>query len=310
LPRTPTITRTLGTHPSSSSPKFRFPETRPTNSPTQSDPKPLEGYQLQTISGHQGQTNASTNQGYAEINKASLYIIPSHREGNNDLLRNNCQRTFPRISNNSMETCQPSLSRHERYQGPALLCCPLLQKQQSCPHNRSQPQKHELQSLPPNNSPYLDTNWPMFSVHQRWTKFIAHGVPTNANMEGIRQDIESQYSNLKLAQTPRWLAPPEKRYNKETAVVVLAFVGSLNTKIMGTSKLRIVNTDCKISPYYPYNEATQCIDCQLYGHPTALCQTQHVQSVQSNILKNERDVEACIIIPIMFIHKRKRRLYT
>jgi hypothetical protein len=125
----PTITRILGVHPSSSSPKFRFPgtpETCSTNSPTQSDSKPLEGYQLQTISGHQGQTNVSTNQGYAETNKAGLCIIPSHREGNNNLLRNNGQRTFPRISNDSMETCQPSPSRHERYQGPALLCCPLL----------------------------------------------------------------------------------------------------------------------------------------------------------------------------------------
>jgi hypothetical protein len=111
-------------------------------------------------------------------------------------------------------------------------------------------------------------------INERWTKFIAHGVPTNANMEGIRQDIESQYSTLKLAQTPRWLTPPEKHYNKETAVVVLAFVGSLNTKIIGTSKLRIVNTDSKISPYYSYNEATQRTNCQLYGHPTALCPTQ------------------------------------
>jgi hypothetical protein len=78
----PTITRTLGTYLSSSSPKFRFPgtpETRPTNSSTQSDPKPLEGYQLQTTSFHQGQTNTSTNQGYAEINKAGLCILPSQR---------------------------------------------------------------------------------------------------------------------------------------------------------------------------------------------------------------------------------------
>jgi hypothetical protein len=79
-------------------------------------------------------------------------------------------------------------------------------------------------------------------INECWTKFIAHGVPTNAKIEGIRQDIKSQYSNLKLAQTPRWLTPSEKRHNKEAAVVVLAFIGSLNTKIIGTSKLRIARS--------------------------------------------------------------------
>jgi hypothetical protein len=33
-------------------------------------------------------------------------------------------------------------------------------------------------------------------INERWTKFISHRVLTNANMEGICQDIESQYSNL------------------------------------------------------------------------------------------------------------------
>jgi hypothetical protein len=110
-------------------------------------------------------------------------------------------------------------------------------------------------------------------INERWTKFIAYKVPTNANMEGIRQASNPSFKPEISTDSPL-VNTPEKRYNKEIAVVVLAFVGSLNTKIIGTSKLRIVNTNCKIFSYYPYNEATQCTNCRLCGHPTALCSTQ------------------------------------
>jgi hypothetical protein len=85
-------------------------------------------------------------------------------------------------------------------------------------------------------------------------------------MDEIRWDIETQYPNLKLAQVPRWLAPEEKRYNKETAIIVLAFVGTI-----GTSRLWIRSSQCRITEYHPHNEASQCTNCQLYGNPTPLC---------------------------------------
>jgi hypothetical protein len=64
-------------------------------------------------------------------------------------------------------------------------------------------------------------------------------------MDEIRWDIETQYPNLKLAQVPRCLTPEEKRYNKETAIIVLAFVGTIDTKKIGTSRLWIRSSQCR-----------------------------------------------------------------
>jgi hypothetical protein len=48
-------------------------------------------------------------------------------------------------------------------------------------------------------------------LSEPWTKFLLHGVPTDANLEDIREDVERYCSNIQLGQTPRWLANAENR---------------------------------------------------------------------------------------------------
>jgi hypothetical protein len=43
-------------------------------------------------------------------------------------------------------------------------------------------------------------------LSEPWTKFLLHGVPTDASLEDIREDVEQYCPNIQLGQTPRWLA--------------------------------------------------------------------------------------------------------
>jgi hypothetical protein len=107
-------------------------------------------------------------------------------------------------------------------------------------------------------------------VNEKWSKFLLHGVPTFGTLEEIRNDVEIYYLKFKLGQTPRWLAPADKRTGKPASTIVLAFIGTVASKDIDRS-LTVLNKVCHISPYYPYSPQTQCHRCQRYGNATELC---------------------------------------
>ena len=111
-------------------------------------------------------------------------------------------------------------------------------------------------------------------INERWSKFLVHGVPVDSSLESIRHDIESNYPNLKLAQTPRWLAPAIKRVEKIHSTIVIALLGSITLKQIGVSRLTVRNRPCKISEYVQFGPSTQCSKCQLYGHHALYCQSK------------------------------------
>lgn len=111
-------------------------------------------------------------------------------------------------------------------------------------------------------------------VNERWSKFLVHGVPVDTSLETIRHDIESNYPSLKLAQTPRWLAPAAKRVDKTHSTIVIALLGSITLQRIGVSRLTIRNRPCRISEYVQFGASTQCTKCQLYGHHTLYCQSK------------------------------------
>lgn len=111
-------------------------------------------------------------------------------------------------------------------------------------------------------------------INEPWSKFLVHGVPTDSTLESIRYDIESNYPKLKLAQTPRWLAPAEKREGKIHSTIVVALLGSITVAQIGVSRLTVRNRPCKISEYVQFGPSTQCTKCQQYGHHTVYCQSK------------------------------------
>jgi hypothetical protein len=72
-------------------------------------------------------------------------------------------------------------------------------------------------------------------LSEPWTKFPLHGVPTDANLEDIREDVERYCQNVQLGQAPRWLANAENRKNKSYSTI--------------------------------YGPQTQCFRCQQFRHP-------------------------------------------
>jgi hypothetical protein len=48
------------------------------------------------------------------------------------------------------------------------------------------------------------------TLHEKWSKFLVRDVPTWLTQEEIREEIETKYPSLKLAQTPGWLLPQER----------------------------------------------------------------------------------------------------
>jgi hypothetical protein len=108
-------------------------------------------------------------------------------------------------------------------------------------------------------------------INEQWSKFLVHGVPTYTTMTEIREIVEMQYKNLTLGQTPQWLLPKDKVEEKESSTVVLALIGKVSMSNIRIKEFVFGNTTCRITEYYPYDEATQCRRCQQYGHPTQLC---------------------------------------
>jgi hypothetical protein len=106
-----------------------------------------------------------------------------------------------------------------------------------------------------------------------WSKFLLHGGPTHVDLGTIRNQVEGYCGEIKLGQTPRWLAPPEARANKTHSTIVLAIVGEVNfTKLAGRSLL-VGNRTCNLTVYKSFGPQTQCMNCQAFGHPKDFCQT-------------------------------------
>jgi hypothetical protein len=54
--------------------------------------------------------------------------------------------------------------------------------------------------------------------------------------------------------------------------MVLAFAGLVDLNdLIGTSYLWVGGKLCKTSIYYEFSDTTRCTNCQLHGHPPALC---------------------------------------
>jgi hypothetical protein len=112
-------------------------------------------------------------------------------------------------------------------------------------------------------------------INERWTKFLLHNVPTNANLPAVRSEIEDTYPSLRLGQNPRWLVPTERRTNKAASTLVISLIGNVNYKRLGTSQLAICNRMCKIDEYFSWHPTSQCSNCQEYGHHPKLCKADH-----------------------------------
>jgi hypothetical protein len=92
-------------------------------------------------------------------------------------------------------------------------------------------------------------------INEQWGKFLVHRVPTYTTMTEIREIVEMQYENLALGQTPRWLLPKDKVEKKESSIVVLALIGKVSMSNIGIKEFVFGNTTCRITEYYPYDEA-------------------------------------------------------
>jgi hypothetical protein len=60
----------------------------------------------------------------------------------------------------------------------------------------------------------------MAKINDKWSKFVAHGIPANIEPEEVRKILEHTYTTLKMAQTPRWLTVEHKRSNQQAALMV------------------------------------------------------------------------------------------
>jgi hypothetical protein len=135
------------------------------------------------------------------------------------------------------------------------------------------------QHLSTNYEPYLGIledalhEFPIASsrISQRWSRFIIHGIPTTADPDTVRTEIESTYPILRMGQTPRWLTRPERRQGKETSSMVITLIGEITKKSLGAESLAVFNRECKIAEYITFGPSTRCNKCQLYGHPTQRC---------------------------------------
>jgi hypothetical protein len=66
-----------------------------------------------------------------------------------------------------------------------------------------------------------------------------------------------------------------KRESLEFEFMVLEFSGSVDLqKAVGSSHLWVGGKLCEVPRYYESSDATRCTNCQLYGHPPALCREE------------------------------------
>jgi hypothetical protein len=65
------------------------------------------------------------------------------------------------------------------------------------------------------------------TVHEKWSKFLVRDVPTWLTQEAIREEIETKYPGLKLAQARGWLLPQERREGRGNLTMLLALMGKV-----------------------------------------------------------------------------------
>jgi hypothetical protein len=111
-------------------------------------------------------------------------------------------------------------------------------------------------------------------INTRWSKFLVHNIPTGALPWVIKEQIELTYATLRLAQTPRWLVPTDRRANKQASTLVIALLGAIDLKHLGTTTLTLCNRKCRITPYFSWTPDSHCRNCQGYGHHTKLCKAE------------------------------------
>ena len=75
------------------------------------------------------------------------------------------------------------------------------------------------------------------STNARWTKPLAHSVPTYATLGEVRCKIKTNYLQLKMGQTPRWLMGPQKREGKAASAMVLIVAGTMTLEMLGVTHL-------------------------------------------------------------------------
>jgi hypothetical protein len=111
-------------------------------------------------------------------------------------------------------------------------------------------------------------------INTRWSKFLVHNIPTDAYPSAIQEHIELTYPTLRLAQTPRWLVPTDRRTNKQASTLVISLLGTIDLKHLGTTTLTLCNRKCRITPYFSWTPDSHCHNCQGYGHHTKLCKAE------------------------------------
>jgi len=108
-------------------------------------------------------------------------------------------------------------------------------------------------------------------VGKRFSQFLLHGVPTQYSLPEISDSIAVNYHQLVQVQTPRWLTLADRRQNKTHSTTVMTLAGNIKKTDVGLHNLIICNRECQLEEYIAYSRSTQCRNCQLYGHPAALC---------------------------------------
>lgn len=117
------------------------------------------------------------------------------------------------------------------------------------------------------NSALLDTPW---------HKVVVHGVIFGNfhepnNLEEIKKEIE-QFNSVKLLSTPYWLKKIEDRTTtQECASVVISFATAQEAEQAIRKKISVGGKICKAVRMWQTSRATQCNNCQKYGHKEEHC---------------------------------------
>jgi hypothetical protein len=109
------------------------------------------------------------------------------------------------------------------------------------------------------------------TLHEKWSKFLVRDVPTWLMQEEIREEIETKYPGLKLAQALGWLLPQERLEGRGNSTLLLPLLGKVEIGQFGNRRLWIGNQSCKVDIYYEFAEYTQGPRCMGIGHPKQLC---------------------------------------
>jgi hypothetical protein len=77
------------------------------------------------------------------------------------------------------------------------------------------------------------------TVDEKWFKFLVMDVHTWLTQEAIREEIETKYPGLKLAQAPGWLLSQERRVGRGNSTMLLPFMGKVEIGQFGNRRLCI-----------------------------------------------------------------------